>query len=182
MSRLGLVLPVFLLLVSSHVAHSADPTLNPPADAFAGVAPDAPPPSPPECPSVRRCRKLGLDLNLLGEPYTSVFGTSLHWNFTDFFRASASFNLPGAALGIKLLFPEINVSPLVGVSLSYTLSNGEFFGAWTLPIGIDWTDDSGLHVGAGVNVALYRTVTTQDNLNPKGVAWLPYATFGGFFK
>ena len=119
----------------------------------------------------RETKKMGAYLSVLGDPFPTALGINAAYNLKNFLRGHAGFGqvsvttLGGATssmttigAGVDALWPEWNLSPLVGVAYSRVFLSGSGFNVSAdnvyAKLGIDWQSATGLNLGVGFNVAL----------------------------
>lgn len=143
----------------------------------------------------RTSHRFGIYGSVLGDPFPSLFGINLAYNFTNFFRVNLGYGSVSASsgtttltatsigAGAKLFIPHWSFSPVVGfnytnvaISASGTVSglsvNGiSVSGAFTnMSLGFDWQTQMGLMLGGGYNFGLSG-----------GLGGAPFFNLGWFF-
>lgn len=154
--------------------------------------------------SGRMNNRFGFYLAAFGDPFPSLLGINLGINATDFLRfhlgygsitgtvsstsapgQNSNFTITTIGGGAKLLVPDWNFSPLLGIGYSQVTVTASgpsttntlygFTGTATATtgyaaVGFDWQANVGFNLGFGYNWSLLP-----------GVGGLPYAQIGWFF-
>jgi hypothetical protein len=113
----------------------------------------------------RDVKRLGLNLSVGGEPNPSDYGLNLNYNGSSWMRLTAGVGT-GAGYttlsgGFRLLIPNFDLSPFLGMSYSGTLNNGSSGGYGSFVGGLDLQTDFGFNLGCGVSQIL-----NQSKLGP----------------
>jgi hypothetical protein len=140
--------------------------------------------------SNRSDRKLGAYVGILGDPHPTAFGINAAYNVTDYLRASIGYgsvsvssisvgsgisideqSISTFGLAAKFLMPGWNISPAATVGFSFlSLSDGftsEDYKTSNLYLGLgaDWQMQSGVNLGAGMNLSLNGGAPTAPYIN-----------------
>ncbi len=143
--------------------------------------------------SNRMKNRAGAYLGLIGDPFPTLAGVNVGYNFFDFFRATAglgqmsttigSFSASATTIGAggRFFVPGWNLSPVAGLSAAFvsisqsggtSLSvNGFNQSGFHIygTIGVDWQTASGFNLGVGYNLSF-----------APGVGGLPYLNLGWY--
>lgn len=137
--------------------------------------------------SSRSKNKLGVYASLLSDPYPSLWGINVGYNFVDFIRVTAAYGSLSAAgvtvtagnAGLKAFVPGWNFSPMVGANYSLVSTNanvinfgsinvvapaGTNFNTMSISMGFDWQADGGFMLGGAYTLPIGNSIWASTGL------------------